>query len=71
MSQGEGRTPSRTPGSVSYNAAIESAEISDTDEPLSDFTNRVEREATRRGFNAPELREVIGDSARSIWSIAD
>ncbi len=64
-------TPVRTPGSVSYNAAIESAAISDTDEQLSDFANRVEREATRRGFNAAERRVVIGDGARWIRTIAD
>lgn len=64
-------TPVRTPGSVSYNAAIESAATADTADQLSDFANRVEREATRRGFNAAERRVIIGDGARWIWNIAD
>ncbi len=64
-------TPVRTPGSVSYNAAIESAATSDTDEQLSEFASRVERDATRRGFNAAERRVIIGDGARWIWNIAD
>lgn len=63
--------PVRTPGSVSYNAAIESAATSDTDEALSEFAARVEREATRRGFNAAKRRVIIGDGARWIWNIAD
>ena len=64
-------TPVRTPGSVSYSAAIESAATPDTADQLSDFANRVEREATRRGFNAAERRVIIGDGARWIWNIAD
>ena len=63
--------PVRTPGSVSYNAAIESAATSDTDQALSEFAARVEREATRRGFNAAERPVIIGDGARWIWHIAD
>ncbi len=64
-------TPVRTPGSVSYNAAIESAATADTDEAPSEFATRVEREATRRGFDAAERRVIIGDGARWIWNIAD
>jgi hypothetical protein len=64
-------TPLRTPGSVSYNAAIESAATADTDEKLSDFATRVEREASRRGFNSAERRVVLGDGAHWIWNIAD
>lgn len=63
--------PVRTPGSVSYNAAIESAATSDTADQPSEFAARVEREATRRGFNTAERRVVIGDGARWIWNIAD
>lgn len=63
--------PVRTPGSVSYNAAIESAATADTDDELSAFATRVEREAARRGFNDAERRVVIGDGARWIWNIAD
>lgn len=40
--------PVRDEGSVSYSAAIESAASLDTDQELSEFTGRVEREATRR-----------------------
>ena len=64
-------TPVRTPGSVSYNAAIECAAIADTAEALSDFATRVEREASRRGFDAAERRAIIGDGARWIWNIVD
>ena len=64
-------TPVRTPASVSYNAAIESAATPDTEEELSGFANRIEREATRRGFDAAERRVIIGDGARWIWNIAD
>ena len=39
----EGR-PIRDPGSVTYTAAIESAATKDTDDQLSDFAQRVERE---------------------------
>ena len=45
----EGR-PVRDPGSVTYTAAIESAATKDTDEQLSDFAQRVEREGQRRRF---------------------
>ena len=63
--------PVRTPGSVSYNAAIESAATPDTADELSDFATRVQREASRRGFDAAERRVIIGDGARWIWNIAD
>lgn len=42
--------PTRDVGSVSYNAAIESAATADVDESLSEFAQRVERETKRRGF---------------------
>jgi len=64
-------TPVRDAGSVSYNAAIESAATSDTDGQLSQFAQRVEREAARRGFNAATRRVIIGDGARWIWNMAD
>lgn len=63
--------PVRDPGSVSYSAAIESAAIRDTDEGLSAFARRAEREARRRGFDAAPQHVVIGDGARWIWSLAD
>ena len=43
--------PMRDSGSVSYSAAIESAATPDTSPQLSDFAERVFREANRRGFN--------------------
>ena len=66
----EGRAE-RDPGSVSYNAAIESAATADTDETLSDFAWRVQREATRRGFDAARRRVIIGDGAKWIWKMAE
>ncbi len=64
-------TPERDPGSVSYSAAIESAAQRDTDEVPSDFAARVQREATRRGFDAAARRAVLGDGAKWIWNLAD
>lgn len=63
--------PVRDVGSVTYNAAIESAAVHDTDDTLSDFAYRVEREAARRGFNNADRRVIIGDGAKWIWNIAD
>jgi hypothetical protein len=65
----EGR-PARDEGSVSYSAAIESAATRDTDRQLSDFTRRVEREATRRRCRETERLVVIGDGAPWIWNLA-
>jgi hypothetical protein len=63
--------PIRDEGSVSYNAAIESAATGDLDESLSDFAQRVERETWRRGFHQATRQVVIGDGAKWIWNIAD
>jgi hypothetical protein len=63
--------PTRDKGSVSYNAAIESAATGDLDESLSEFAQRVEREARRRGFYQAERQVLIGDGAKWIWNIAD
>ena len=63
--------PSRDKGSVSYNAAIESAATSDVDDSLSEFAKRVERETQRRGFDKASRQVLIGDGARWIWNIAD
>ncbi len=63
-------TPVRDAGSVSYSAAIESAAQRDTDETPSEFAARVEREATRRGFERAARRAVLGDGAKWIWNIA-
>jgi hypothetical protein len=64
-------TPERDPGSVSYSAAIESAAQRDTDEVPSEFAARVQREATRRGFDMAARRVVLGDGAKWIWNLAD
>ena len=64
-------TPMRDAGSVSYSAAIESAATRDTDESPSQFAQRVEREAQRRGFNQAQRRVVLGDGAPWIWNLAD
>ncbi len=63
--------PVRDPGSITYSAAIESAASRDTDEELSEFAQRVEREARRRGFDRASRRIVLGDGAIWIWNIAD
>ena len=62
--------PSATPGSVSYNAAVESAASRDTDPQPAAFANRVHREAQRRGFDTAARRVVIGDGAAWIWNLA-
>jgi hypothetical protein len=64
-------TPVRDPGSVSYSAAIESAAQLDTDKAPSEFAARVQRDATRRGFDMAERRAVLGDGAKWIWNLAD
>jgi hypothetical protein len=69
-SQDQNGIPVRDPGSVTYSAAIESAATADTDSHLSEFTQRVWREATRRGFEQAPRRVVLGDGATYIWSIA-
>ena len=63
--------PVRDKGSVTYSAAIESAAERDTDPDPSDFARRVEREASRRGFDAAARTVIIGDGAKWIWNIAD
>ena len=69
MRDEDGR-PVRDPGSVSYNAAVESAAARDTDPQPSPFAQRVHREARRRGFDAAERRVVLGDGAEWIWNLA-
>ena len=63
-------TPVRDEGSVTYNAAIESAATGDLDENISDFASRVERESRRRGFDKSDRQVVLGDGAKWIWNIA-
>ncbi len=62
--------PARDPGSVSYSAAIESAATLDTSPELSDFAQRVLREAARRGFAEAPRRVVLGDGSSWIWNTA-
>jgi hypothetical protein len=62
--------PVRDQGSVSYSAAIESAASRDTDPELSQFTQRVEREAIRRRCREAARLAVIGDGAVWIWNLA-
>lgn len=64
-------TPLRDPGSVSYNAAIETATMSDTDADVSPFAARVRREATRRGVEKAREVVAIGDGARWIWNLVE
>jgi hypothetical protein len=63
-------TPVRDAGSVTYSAAIESAASADTDAGPSEFAARAMREATRRGFDRPGRRAVVGDGAPWIWNLA-
>lgn len=63
--------PERDSGSVSYSAAIESAATKDVQQNLSDFAQRVQREADRRGFDKASRQVVLGDGAPWIWNIAD
>ena len=62
--------PVRDRGSVSYNAAVESAASRDTDPLPSTFAQRTYREAQRRGFDTAASRVVIGDGAPWIWQLA-
>ncbi len=64
-------TPVRDAGSVTYSAAIESAATRDTDTTPSEFAQRVEREADRRGFDRVQRRVVLGDGAAWVWNLAD
>ena len=58
--------PVRDLGSVSYNAAVESAASRDTDPQPAAFAQRAYREAIRRGFDTAAQRVVIGDGAAWI-----
>jgi hypothetical protein len=63
--------PERDHGSVTYSAAIESAATTDCQQTLSEFAQRVQREADRRGFQQARRQVVLGDGAAWIWNIAD
>jgi len=60
--------PVRDEGSISYSAAIESAATRDTDPHRSEFTERVLRELTRRGFTQAPRTAVVADLAPWIWN---
>ena len=62
--------PTRDKGSVTYNAAIESAATDDLDKNISDFACRLERETKRRGFDKAGRQVILGDGAVWIWNIA-
>jgi hypothetical protein len=62
--------PVRDEGSVTYSAAIESAASRDTDKELSEFAQRVSREAARRRFEQASRRVILGDGAPWIWNLA-
>ena len=62
--------PTRDKGSVTYNAAIESAATGDLDKNVSEFACRIERETKRRGFDKAERQVILGDGAVWIWNIA-
>ena len=61
--------PTRDPGSVSYTAAIESAETKATAMTLAPFAQRVGREAMRSGFAAASRQVALGDGAAWLWNI--
>jgi len=63
--------PVRDEDSISYSAAIESAATRDTDETPSEFAQRVDREARRRGFDQATRRVVLADGGKWIWNLAD
>lgn len=69
-SRDKNNKPVRDEGSVTYNAAIESAATGDLDQNISNFACRVERETRRRGFDKAERQVIIGDGAIWIWNIA-
>jgi len=62
--------PVRDEGSVTYSAAIESVASRDTDKELSEFAQRVSREAAHRGFQQASRRVILGDGAPWIWNLA-
>lgn len=59
----------RHEGSISYSAATESAETKDTAKELAPFTQRVRREAVRRGYDRAVRKVAIGDGAPWRWNV--
>ena len=64
-------SPARDPGSVSYNAAIGTVAILDTDTALPPFAQRILREIKRRRFLDAPRQVVLGDGAAWIWNFAE
>ena len=62
--------PRRDPDSISYNAAIETVAILDTDTEPPPFANRILRELERRRFHHAPRQVVLGDGAAWIWNFA-
>ena len=63
--------PTRDPDSVSYNAAIETAAIHDSETEAPPFAKRTLRELKRRRFHQAPQQVVLGDGAAWIWNFAD
>ena len=63
--------PVRDPYSVSYNAAIETTAIHDTDTRIPPFARRVLREIRRRRFLDAPRHVVLGDGAAWIWNFTE
>jgi len=63
--------PLTDPGSVSYNAAIESASTAPRALEISAFGQGVDCEAYRRRFHQAKRQVVIGDGALWIWNTCD
>ena len=63
--------PVKDPDSASYNAAIETAAIHDTEADSPPFAQRVLRELERRRFHDAPRQVVLGDGAAWIWNFAD
>jgi hypothetical protein len=67
----EENRPVRDAGSLSYSAAIESAATLDTQPTGSEFSQRVAREAARRGLRQAKRLVLLGDGAPWIWNLGD
>ena len=71
QSTDEHGAPVRDSGSITYSAALESAASCDTDDTPSQFAQRADREARRRGFDRAKRRVVLGDGAPWIWNLTE
>ena len=62
--------PACDEGSVTYSAAIDSAAARDTDQTPAVFTQRLRREAERRGFPQAACQVFLDDGVKWIWGAA-